>query len=59
MKIKPTKIIGLQVADFDNLVHSGEEIHLHSRMTGSFLPLENAMLSVELDHAQTFVFPLD
>ena len=28
MKIKPTKIIGLQVADFDNLVHSGEEIHL-------------------------------
>ena len=28
MKIKPTKIIGLQIADFDNLVNSGEEIHL-------------------------------
>ena len=28
MKIKPTKIIGLHVADFDNLVDSGEEIHL-------------------------------
>ena len=28
MKIKPSKIIGLQIADFDKLVHSGEEIHL-------------------------------
>ena len=28
MKIKPTKIVGLQIADFDNLVNSGEEIHL-------------------------------
>ena len=28
MKIKPTKIIGLQIADFDKLVHSGEEIYL-------------------------------
>lgn len=36
-----------------------EELHLHSRMPGRFLPPENAMLSVELDHSQAFVFPIN
>ncbi len=38
---------------------TGQELHLHSRMPGRFLPPENSILSVELDHAQTFVFPTE
>lgn len=38
---------------------TGEELHLHSRMPGRFLPPENSILSVELDSAQAFVFPAD
>ena len=36
---------------------SGDEIHLHSRMLGRFLPNENEVLAVELDPSQTFIFP--
>jgi iron(III) transport system ATP-binding protein len=36
---------------------SGDEIHLHSRMPGRFLPNENEVLAVELDPSQTFIFP--
>ena len=59
------KVIASRMLGRTSLIHlcinaaSGEELHLHSRMPGSFLPPENAMLSVELDHAQTFIFPLD
>jgi iron(III) transport system ATP-binding protein len=35
----------------------GEEIHLHSRMPGRFLPKQDEVFAVELDPAQTFVFP--
>jgi len=38
---------------------TGQELHLHSRMPGRFLPPENSILSVELDSAQAFVFPPD
>jgi iron(III) transport system ATP-binding protein len=38
---------------------SGRELHLHSRMPGRFLPPENAILAVELDSDQAFVFPAD
>jgi len=31
--------------------------HFHSRMTGSFLPLENSVVEVTLDPSRTFVFP--
>jgi len=34
-------------------------LHLHARMPGRFLPPENTMLSVELDHTQAFVFPAE
>jgi len=37
---------------------SGDEIHLHARMPGRFLPDENQVLAVELDPSQTFIFPL-
>ena len=38
---------------------SGRELHLHSRMPGRFLPPENAILAVDLDSDQAFVFPAD
>lgn len=38
---------------------SGQELHLHSRMPGRFLPPENAILAVDLDSDQAFVFPAD
>ena len=34
-----------------------EELHLHARVPGRFLPKEDERLSVRLDHAQAFVFP--
>lgn len=36
---------------------TNEEIQLHSRMPGRFLPDENEVLAVELDPNQTFIFP--
>ncbi|MDA0664149.1 MAG: ABC transporter ATP-binding protein [Proteobacteria bacterium] len=36
-----------------------DELHLHARMPGRFLPAENARLSVTLDRAQAFVFPAE
>ncbi len=33
-----------------------EELHLHARVPGRFLPQENEVLEVRLDHSQTFVF---
>jgi iron(III) transport system ATP-binding protein len=38
---------------------TGQELHLHSRMPGRFLPPEDSTLSVELDRDQTFVFPAE
>ncbi len=35
----------------------GEEIHLHARVPGRFLPKENEVLQVTLDSKQAFVFP--
>lgn len=35
----------------------GEEIHLHARVPGRFLPKENEVLQVTLDSTQAFVFP--
>ena len=35
----------------------GEEIHLHARVPGRFLPKENEILQVTLDSTQAFVFP--
>jgi len=34
-----------------------EEIHLHARVPGRFLPAEDAVLRVTLDPSQAFVFP--
>ena len=35
----------------------GEELHLHARVPGRFLPSEDEVLRVTLDPSQAFVFP--
>lgn len=37
--------------------HAKEELHLHSRIPGRFLPEENEVISIDLDRSQAFVFP--
>ena len=32
--------------------------HLHARIPGRYLPAEDQLLAIHLDHSQTFVFPL-
>jgi iron(III) transport system ATP-binding protein len=34
----------------------GEDLHLHARVPGRFLPEENEIMMVHLDRSQTFVF---
>jgi iron(III) transport system ATP-binding protein len=36
-----------------------DDLHLHARIPGRFLPPENELLDVQLDRSQTFVFPAD
>ncbi len=58
-------VIAARMLGRTSLIHlcicrqTGQELHLHSRMPGRFLPPENSILSVELDSAQAFVFPAD
>ena len=60
---RAVRVIASRMLGRTSLIHlridleDGQELHLHSRMPGRFLPPENAMLSVELDHSQAFVFP--
>lgn len=62
---RAVKVIASRMLGRTSLIHlcinskAGEELHLHSRMPGRFLPPESAMLSVELDHSQAFVFPIN
>jgi iron(III) transport system ATP-binding protein len=49
-----TSLIHLRIRRGD-----GEDLHLHSRMPGRFLPPEGTLLSVELDRSQAFVFPVE
>jgi len=46
-----TSLVHLSVDGSD-----GEDLHLHARVPGRFLPQENQVLSVHLDRSQTFVF---
>ncbi len=36
---------------------SGEDLHLHARIPGRFLPPEDQRMTMHLDHGQAFVFP--
>lgn len=38
--------------------HGGDTVHMHARMPGQFLPAEASFVSIALDSAQAFVFPI-
>jgi iron(III) transport system ATP-binding protein len=46
-----TSLVHLSVDGAD-----GQDLHLHARVPGRFLPQENEILTVHLDRSQTFVF---
>jgi iron(III) transport system ATP-binding protein len=46
-----TSLVHLSVDGAD-----GQDLHLHARVPGRFLPEENEVMSVQLDRSQTFVF---
>ena len=57
------EVLASRLLGRSSLVHlctcrqTDEEIHLHSRMPGRFLPKEKEVLALELDPNQTFIFP--
>jgi iron(III) transport system ATP-binding protein len=61
---RQAQVLASRMLGRTSLVHlstcqqSGDEIHLHARIPGRFLPAENQALAVDLDPNQTFIFPL-
>ena len=59
------RVLASRMLGRTSLVHlctcqqSGEELHLHARVPGRFLPPEDEVLQVTLDSSQAFVFPLE
>ncbi len=56
------RVLAARLLGRTSLVHlsvdgaDGQDLHLHARVPGRFLPEENEIMSVQLDHSQTFVF---
>ena len=56
------RVMAARLLGRTSLVHlsvervEGEDLHLHARVPGRFLPQENEVLRVHLDRSQTFVF---
>ncbi|MDH3702536.1 MAG: ABC transporter ATP-binding protein [Alphaproteobacteria bacterium] len=59
------RVLASRMLGRTSLVHlctcqqSGEELHLHARVPGRFLPPEDEVLRVTLDSTQAFVFPIE
>jgi iron(III) transport system ATP-binding protein len=57
------RVLASRMLGRTSLVHlctcqqTGEELHLHARVPGRFLPAEDEVLRVTLDPSQAFVFP--
>ena len=57
------RVLASRMLGRSSLVHlsvNGAEatpLHLHARIPGRFLPAENALVAIQLDRSQTFVFP--
>ncbi len=57
------RVVAARMLGRSSLVHlclckrAHHHLHLHSRMPGRFLPQEDAVLRIELDYSQVFVFP--
>ena len=56
-KVMAARLLGrTSLIHLSTLVDGGEGPHLHARVSGRFLPAENALMDVSLDRSQTFVF---
>ncbi len=59
------KVMAARMLGRTSLVHlctcktSGEDLHLHARVPGRYLPPEDSIQSVALDRTQAFVFPAE
>lgn len=57
------KVLSARLLGRTSLVHlctcatTGEELHLHARVPGAYLPVEETIQAIELDQSQAFVFP--
>ena len=58
------RVLAARMLGRTSLVHlctcrqTGEELHLHARVPGRFLPAEETVLRIGLDREQAFVFPV-
>lgn len=58
------KVLASRMLGRTSLVHlctcktTGEELHLHARVPGPFLPGEDDIMAIEVDRSQAFVFPV-
>lgn len=58
------KVLASRMLGRTSLVHlctcrtTGEELHLHARVPGPFLPGEEDIMAIEVDRSQAFVFPV-
>ncbi|MEQ8449955.1 MAG: ABC transporter ATP-binding protein [Nitratireductor sp.] len=59
------KVLAARMLGRTSLVHlctcktTGEDLHLHARVPGRYLPKEDSIQSVVLDRSQAFVFPAE
>jgi len=59
------KVLAARMLGRTSLVHlctcktTGEDLHLHARLPGRYLPQEDSIQSVVLDRSQAFVFPAE
>lgn len=59
------KVLAARMLGRTSLVHlctcktTGEDLHLHARIPGRYLPEEDSIQSVVLDRSQAFVFPVE
>ncbi len=58
------RVMAARLLGRTSLVHlsidgaGGEPIHLHARIPGRFLPVENEVMAIHLDRSEAFVFPV-
>lgn len=57
------KVLSARLLGRSSLVHlctcktTGEELHLHARVPGSYIPEQESLQAITLDESQAFVFP--
>ncbi|RDD61419.1 ABC transporter ATP-binding protein [Ferruginivarius sediminum] len=54
-----SSMVHLSLDNWGSTDDGGQDVHLHARIPGRFLPPENELLEIHLDRSQTFVFPAE